>query len=155
MAWYSSAAGRPGHWGRSVVTKRVLPSDTCPLALLSAAVSDGRSILYPPCRDITACLEMVAQGWDVTQQHRGWDCCQILRSTHCSKVRGRERRKIWKPNQTQKQFYDWVKWLCVRFRWDRQCAESLASCAAGGVQLRALGSQQELCGAPHRGRVSL
>lgn len=68
--------------------------------LLSLQCSDSTSILHPQCRDTTACLEMVAQGCKVTQQHRAWDCCQVLRSADCDKVRegGREEKS---ENQKQ------------------------------------------------------
>ena len=45
---------------------------------------------------------MVAQGCKVTQQHRAWDCCQVLRSADCDKVRegGREEK-----SENQKQVF--------------------------------------------------
>lgn len=100
-----------GQWWWTGFSPDVSPS----LALLLLWCSDGTSILYPPCREITACLEMVAQGWEVTQQHGAWDCCQILRSADCNQVRGKGRdEKFEDPTRpTQKQFYCWVKGLCL------------------------------------------
>lgn len=110
-----------------------------------SVLPDSISILCPQRRDGASCLEMVAEGWEVTQQHRAWDCCQIVSSTDCS-VRGEGREgKFDNPTEARSRFIvrqnDYTSHLCggadSRSPWEDSlgrngCAEGVCGTGKAG-----------------------